>query len=63
MNKTNNQKSTTSSQKTRFTFLKSMLRQAPLHKDEYEELTMLAKKFDKKMASYLEANRNSCCAA
>ena len=49
-------KSTTNPQKYRFNYLKSMFKQAPLSASDFKELITLAKKFDKKMAAYLETN-------
>ena len=44
----------------RFNFLKSMYHQAPLPKAEFEELKILAKKYNPKMADYLEKNPELC---
>ena len=48
----------TSNLRNRFNFLKSLFHQAPLEEPEFNELVNLAKRFDKKMAKYLDDNRN-----
>ena len=53
-------KSTKSSTRTRFNHLKTMFHQAPLTMPELEELKSLAKKFDKKMAKWMDENPELC---
>jgi len=51
-------KNNTSAEKTRFESLKTQFRQAPLSVAQLDELTRLAKRYDKKMATYLETHRS-----
>lgn len=44
---------------SRFNFLKTMFKQAPLSKSELDELHVLAKKLDHKLAKYIEDNYNN----
>ena len=46
--------------RARFTLLKTLWHQAPLSKVKLEELKTLAKKFDPKMAKYMEENPQMC---
>ena len=48
-------KTSTSTQKSRFNYLKAKFHQAPLPEAEHNELMQLAKKFSKKMAAHLAA--------
>ena len=47
-----------SSSYSRFKFLKSMFRQAPLPESELDELQTLAEKYNPKMATYIKENRD-----
>lgn len=61
--KNNNQTTKTtksSTSRARFNFLKSLWSQAPLPDGELEELKTLAKKFNPKMAKYMEENPEMC---
>lgn len=46
--------------KSRFKFLKSMYRQAPLTRPELEELKFLAAKFDPRMSKWMKENPELC---
>ena len=56
-NTTTKSTNSVSSQRARFKFLKSMFHQAPLPKNETEELKTLAKKFNPKMYKWMEENK------
>ena len=51
---------TTNTTRTRFNHLKTMFRQAPLNASELSELKTLAKKFDPKMAKWIDENPELC---
>lgn len=53
-------RSQTATDRARFTFLKTLWHQAPLPNAELEELKTLAKKFNPKMAKYMEENPEMC---
>ena len=55
----NNNQSKTNNQLNRFNHLKSLYRAAPLAVPDFEELKQLAKKYDPKMAKYLDENPNA----
>ena len=59
-NNTKTTNSTTSVLRARFTLLKSLWHNAPLPSAELEELKALAKKFNPKMAKYMEENSEMC---
>ena len=44
----------------RFNYLKTLFRQAPLSDSKVRELKTLAKKFDPKMAEWMEKNPDLC---
>ena len=44
----------------RFNYLKTLFRQAPLSDADVRELKTLAKKFDPKMAEWMEKNPDLC---
>ena len=46
--------------KSRFQFLKSMFRQAPLSASDLEELKFLAAKFDPRMSKWMKENPELC---
>lgn len=59
----NNTKTTnpsTSTRRARYVELKTLWRNAPLPAAELEELKTLAKKFNPKMAKYMEENPEMC---
>ena len=53
-------RSQTATDRARFTFLKTLWHQAPLPNAEFKELKTLAKKFNPKMAKYMEENPQMC---
>ena len=56
MKNTTTTTTTTTTTRTRFNHLKTMFRQAPLSASELNELKTLAKKFDPKMAKWMDEN-------
>ena len=46
--------------KSRFQFLKSMFRQAPLSTSDLEELKFLAAKYDPRMSKWMKENPELC---
>ena len=50
----------TKSLHSRFNHLKTMFRQSPLNEPELSELKTLAKKFDPKMAKWIDENPELC---
>jgi hypothetical protein len=46
--------------KSRFQFLKSMFRQAPLTTSDLEELKFLAAKYDPRMSKWMKENPELC---
>ena len=46
--------------KSRFQFLKSMYRQAPLSASDLEELKFLAAKYDPRMSKWMKENPELC---
>ena len=50
----------TKSLRSRFSHLKTMFHQAPLNEPELSELKTLAKKFDPKMAKWMDENPELC---
>ena len=55
-----NTTTTTTTTRTRFNHLKTMFHQAPLSASELNELKTLAKKFDPKMAKWIDENPELC---
>lgn len=53
-------KTQTQTQRARFNYLATMWRAAPLSNADLEELKNLAKKFNPKMAKYIEENPEMC---
>lgn len=60
MKKTTTTTTNTTTTRARFNYLKTMFRQAPLNASELNELKTLAKKFDPKMAKWIDENPELC---
>ena len=58
--KNNNTNNNTNTSRVRYNFLRSYWANAPLIKPELEELKTLAKKFNPKLAKYMEENPEMC---